>query len=654
MASGSQIKPATKQKSDLAWQHCQMFKNENSAHLKCLYCAKVFKGGGIHRMKEHLAGRKGNGSICFQVPEDVRLSMQESLEKLEPRKKRKSKGDGAVPNTDTPTDTFAYQGDTNARTDLVPVPIDVAEPISSALVGEEGRVKKSIVRKKRQIENSALESSDVMSIGGDLDKNLLETPQGLIMRGLPDELNVSNISSGKRSMNHIDMAIGRFLFDIGAPLNAVNSSYFQPMIDAIASVGPIVAAPSYHKLRGQILKNVVEEVKSETANYSLMWEKTGCSLLVEQWNSESDRTFLSFTIYCPSGMVFLKSVTLPDPIKSSDLLVEVLKQVVEEVGEQNVVQVITSGEEHFAAAGKKLMGIFPTLYWAPCASQSIDLILEDFAKLDWISSVIQQAQSMTRFIYNNVAVLNLMRKFTFGDDIVEPGGSRSAANFMTLKRLVSHKLNLQAMMTSEEWMNCPFSKKPAGLETLDTVTSQSFWSSCIQVTNLTNSLLRLRRIVRSENKAAMGYVYAGIYRAKEEIKRELSKREDYLSYWNIIDRRWDQLDRLPLHTAGFYLNPKFFYSINEEMPGRIMSGMFDCIERFVTDTSIQDKIIKEMNSYKTAVGDFGRNIAIRSRETLLPGEAHLLLAATCLGYIEMQSISLHMLYDIFFSLSCSS
>ena len=56
----------------------------------------------------------------------------------------------------------------------------------------------------------------------------------------------------------------------------------------------------------------------------------------------------------------------------------------------------------------------------------------------------------------------------------------------------------------------------------------------------------------------MGYIYAGIYRAKEAIKKELIKREGYIVYWNIIDHWWEQHWNLPLHAAGFYLNPKFF------------------------------------------------------------------------------------------------
>ncbi|KAF9676851.1 hypothetical protein SADUNF_Sadunf08G0046400 [Salix dunnii] len=70
--------------------------------------------------------------------------------------------------------------------------------------------------------------------------------------------------------------------------------------------------------------------------------------------------------------------------------------------------------------------------------------------------------------------------------------------------------------------------------------------------------------------------------------------------------------------SGFYLNPKYFYSFDGDIPKAIWSGMYDCTEKFVPDLSVQDKIIKEVNSYKNAAGDFGRKMAVRARVSMLP------------------------------------
>ncbi|KAF7816411.1 DNA binding protein [Senna tora] len=569
MASNLEPVPITSQKHDPAWKHCQMFKNGDRVQLKCIYCLKMFKGGGIHRIKEHLACQKGNASTCSHVPHDVRLQMQHSLDGVVVKKRKKQKIEEVLNVTPIATDVSSMpnQVDVNAGIQCLPVQNPV-EHNSALIVNPDEGMSRTLDRRKRGRGKTATlmyANSEVAN----MDQNAL----------FP-----------KKVENHIHMAIGRFLYDIGAPLDAVNSVYFQQMIEAIASGGSGVEQPSYHDLRGWILKDAVREVKSDIERSKMTWARTGCSILVDQWSTETD------------------------------FLYELIKQVVEEVGVANVLQLITSGEEQYAVAGRRLTDIFPTVYWSPSAAYCIDLILEDFGNIEWISAVIEQARSITRFVYNYSAVLNMVRRYTLGNDIVDPSFSRFATNFTTLKRMVDLKHNLQAMVTSQEWMDCPYSKHTAGLEMLDCMSNETFWSSSELIVRLTVPLLRVLRITTSEKRPAMGYVYAGIYRAKEAIKKELVKREDYMVYWNIIHHRWERLWHHPLHAAGFYLNPKFFYSVQGDMHSEILSGMFDCIERLVPDTRVQDKIIKEINSYKTAAGDFGRKMAVRARDNLLPSE----------------------------------
>lgn len=592
--------PITSQKHDPAWKHCQMFKNGDRVQLKCMYCLKMFKGGGIHRIKEHLACQKGNASTCSRVPHDVRLQMQHSLDGVVVKKRKKQKIEEEILNvtpisTDLPT--IANQVDVNSAVQCLQAQ-NPAELNSSLMVNPDEGMSRTLERRKRgRSKNATLmyTNSEV-----NMDKN--------------------NALFPKKVNNHVHMSIGRFLYDIGAPLDAVNSVYFQQMVEAIASAGLGVQRPSCHDLQGWVLKDTVEEVKSDIERCKMTWARTGCSILVDQWSIDTGRVLLKFLAYCPEGTIFLKSMDASDIINSSDILYELIKQVVEEVGAANVLQVITSGEEQYAVAGRRLTDTFPTLYWSPSAAYCIDLILEDFGNIEWISTVIEQARAITRFVYNYSAVLNMVRRYTLGNDIVDPSFSRFATNFTTLKRMVDLKHNLQAMVTSQEWMDCPYSKQTAGLEMLDFISSQEFWSSCDLIVRLTVPLLRVLKIATSEKRPAMGYVYAGIYRAKEAIKKELVKREDYMVYWNIINHRWERLWHHPLHAAGFYLNPKFFYSIQGDMHSEILSGMFDCIERLVPDTRVQDKIIKEINSYKTAAGDFGRKMAVRARDNLLPGK----------------------------------
>ncbi|KAL6123680.1 hypothetical protein ACLB2K_076199 [Fragaria x ananassa] len=593
--------PITSQKHDPAWKHCQMFKSGDRIQLKCIYCSKLFRGGGIHRIKEHLAGQKGNASTCLRVPPDVRGLMQQSLDGVVVKKRNRQKLDEEITNITPPQDgdvdsLGGTQSDVNNAVQLVGVSV---EPISRLLVNREGVTSvRSIDRRKRGRGKSSWSSHGVHGVcnGGAL--------------------------VSRKVNSYVHEAIGRFLFDIGAPPEAVNSAYFQPMIDAIASGGPGMEPPTCHDLRSWILKNSVEEARNNIDKHRATWGRTGCSILVDQWNTELDNVMLSFLVYSPEGTVFLESVDASAIINSSDALYDLLRRVVEDVGVGDVVQVITSGEEQFVVAGRRLADTFPNLFWIPCAARCLDLILEDFGSLDWIHAVIEQARSITKFVYNHSVVLNMVRRSTFGNDIVEPGVTRFGTSFTTLKRLVDQKHCLQVMVTSQEWMDCPYSKEPGGLEISDLISDrdQSFWSSCTLIVRLTSPLLRVLRMVGCEKRPAMGFIYAGMYRAKEAIKKELVKREEYMVYWNIIDQRWEQHWNFPLHAAGFYLDPKIFYSIEGDIHNSIQSGMYDCIERMVPDIKVQDKIMKEIISYKNAAGDFRRKMAIRARDTLLPAE----------------------------------
>ena len=61
-----------------------------------------------------------------------------------------------------------------------------------------------------------------------------------------------------------------------------------------------------------------------------------------------------------------------------------LKDVVKEVGEANVVQIVIDNGSTFVKAGKLLIKKY-NLYWTPCAAQCIDLMFEDIGKRDSVA-----------------------------------------------------------------------------------------------------------------------------------------------------------------------------------------------------------------------------------------------------------------------------
>nr|VDD32659.1 unnamed protein product [Brassica oleracea] len=75
------------------------------------------------------------------------------------------------------------------------------------------------------------------------------------------------------------------------------------------------------------------------------------------------------------------SKEVSEVVKDATMLFKLLDEMVEEVGEKNVIQVVTDNASNYVKAGKLLEAKCPHLFWTPCAAHCIDLMLEDIGKI---------------------------------------------------------------------------------------------------------------------------------------------------------------------------------------------------------------------------------------------------------------------------------
>ena len=66
-------------------------------------------------------------------------------------------------------------------------------------------------------------------------------------------------------------------------------------------------------------------------------------------------SIINFMVYSKESIIFLKSVDALDKIKDNKYVYGLLKDVIKEVGEANVVQIVTNNGSTFVKAGKLLM-----------------------------------------------------------------------------------------------------------------------------------------------------------------------------------------------------------------------------------------------------------------------------------------------------------
>ncbi|KAF1862930.1 hypothetical protein Lal_00009311 [Lupinus albus] len=563
-------------KSDPAWAHCKQVVAENGRTvLLCLSCMKQIKGGGITRFKAHLAGVKGQVEKCKKVPTNIQHQVQKSIDEIKSKKRKVE-------------DEFEDGNPCDKVTDLLHTQ-SIETPHTSISQKGKGRIGSYFMPRTTPGAQPTLKS----------------------------------VMQSKEVIEKCDLAIAKWMIDASVPFNATNSAYYQPMIDALCSMGPGYKGLNYYRIRGHLVNKWVEDVKILVNDYRSIWKRTGCTLMADGWTDRSRRTLINFLVYCPKGTVFIKSVDASYASKTADLLFKLFKEVVMYVGPENIVHIVTDNAANYVAAGRLLEKEFPHLFWFPCAAHCVNLMFQDIGKLPEVTDTVSHAANITKYLYNHCHPLYLMRQFTNGKEILRPAPTRFATNFIALQSILAQKDALRALVTSREWTSSAYSKDVKAKKCVEQVLDSNFWKQCADIVKITEPLVRVLRIVDSEDKPAMGFLYQAFFKARHEMERRFQRNKTKIKpYLEIMDSRWDLQLKRNLHAAGYWLNPQCFFNVEEfEKHKFTTSGLLDVFEKHAHgDPDLLDKLTSEMRIYKDTEFDFGRPAAIRERSKVMPDQ----------------------------------
>ncbi|CAL9129750.1 unnamed protein product [Musa textilis] len=558
--------------TDIGWAHGAMV-NGDRQKIECKYCHKVILGGGISRLKQHLAGERGNIAPCDQVPDDVKAQMQQHL------------GFKVLENCNAQQNTEEYTGDALKVT-----------PISPTAASHRRRGKDEGYSKKRK------------------KVEMLRIPQGSTFPLSTVQLSFAS----QEIIDQADIAVAKFMYESGIPLSAANSVYFQRMADAIAAVGPGYKMPSHHSLKGKLLSRCTTDAEEISKELRKSWEVTGCTVLVDRLMDTAARSIVNFFVYCPKGTMFLKSVDVSQIETTLEGLVHLFESIIQDVGPGNIVHFLSDSAPWYKAVGKVLMDKYKTFFWSACVNHCIELMFKGLSEMDEVYGVIAKAKKITQLIYNDAWLLDLLKKTTDGRHLIRPGMTQSITDHLTLQNIFSLKDALQQMFTCDSWEESVLSKQKLGMGAKNIVFDLQFWQSCANIIKVSEPLARVLHLADGGERPSMGYIFDAFEKAKKDIILAFDNQEsDYLPYLGVINRVHDEFHS-PLHAAAYYLNPSIYYDTRFFITNVIQKGLLDCIETLEPDLTAQDNITKHKSFYEDSLGDFSRPLALRGRESLPP------------------------------------
>ncbi|KAL0361973.1 UNVERIFIED_CONTAM: hypothetical protein Sradi_3881800 [Sesamum radiatum] len=174
-----------------------------------------------------------------------------------------------------------------------------------------------------------------------------------------------------------------------------------------------------------------------------------------------------------------------------------MDRVVEEIGEENIVQIVTDNESSFRAAGEMLMQKRKHLFWSPCVAHCIDLMLEDIGKMRSIKATIDEAKRITSFIYNSDKIVNLMKIYTKDRELLRPRITRFATEYIALESLIRHQMELRQLCSCDKWrtFNNTSRRRNEAIQVSEIVLTERFWKRARECCAVMEPLVRVLKAV---------------------------------------------------------------------------------------------------------------------------------------------------------------
>ncbi|KAK9267001.1 hypothetical protein L1049_021395 [Liquidambar formosana] len=558
--------------------------DEKKKRIQCNYCNKVVSG--FYRLRCHLGGIRGDVTPCEEVPENIKQLIKNEL--LEKRRGNLTKEVGE-PHVSDLSRKRSWCSDLNRVNHQKFKATQTARSVS-----------RNHVKKEPVLGDASTEGAST-SNGRTSPQRVVDSEEGMDL-----------------SLKQARKCIGRFFYEVGIDVSAARSPAFHKMVNAILGYPQIVKEiPTVTELRGSILQDEVKELQQCVKDIRNSWVNTGCSILLDGWSDEKGRNLVNILVDCPRGTIYLHSYDISTYVGDVNALQLLISGVIEEVGVENVVQIVSySTSGCMEAVGKLLMEKHRTVFWTVSASHCLELILEKIGLMGPVKGVLDKVKTIIKFIHSNATVLRLMRNYTNSHDLAKPSKFRLAIPFLTLENMVLEKENLENMFVSFEWKTLICASSRNGKMVADLVGDPSFWTEAGMVLNATIPLVRVLCLINEADKPQMGYIYDTMDQAKEMIKKEFKhKKAQYMPFWEVIDGIWNNYLYSPLHAAGYFLNPSYYYSSDFYIDSEVASGLLCCIIRMVQDCRIQDIVSLQIDEYREAKGVFkqGSDIDVRTK-----------------------------------------
>ncbi|KAL7168345.1 hypothetical protein ACSBR2_038729 [Camellia fascicularis] len=226
-----------------------------------------------------------------------------------------------------------------------------------------------------------------------------------------------------------DKQDARMFYASALSFNLARCPYFRKYSQTLAnSKLSSYSPPTYDRLWTTLLAQEKAHVNRKLQHIKDSWKNKGVSICSDGWSDRQKRPLINIMAASVGGAMFVKAIDASGNIKDVDYVANIFLSVIEEIGKQNIVQIVTDNGSNFKAAGLTIENKYPHIFWTPCVVHSLNLALK-------------MNHSLPNAILKSYSNLELLR-------VTE---TRFASHIVMAKRLKEVKPTLEKMVMDAGW-----------------------------------------------------------------------------------------------------------------------------------------------------------------------------------------------------------
>uniref|UniRef100_A0A803LVV8 DUF659 domain-containing protein n=2 Tax=Chenopodium quinoa TaxID=63459 RepID=A0A803LVV8_CHEQI len=368
-----------------------------------------------------------------------------------------------------------------------------------------------------------------------------------------------------KSRDQLDSEIARMFYTEGLSFNLARNPYYVSSYTIAANSNLSgYKPPGYNKLRTTLLCKEKENVDRLLQPIKATWKTKGVSIVSDGWSDPQRRPLINIMIASETGPMFMKAIDCSGEIKDKDFIATLLSEVIDEIGDQNFVQIITDNASNCKAAGELV------------EAKNVLNNVEVYDECHWITEVHVDALFIKNYMMNHSMRLSMFNKFS-PLKLLCIADTCFASIVCMLKRLKLLKTSLQSMVIIENWSLYKDDRRGQASHVREKILDEIWWDKVDYILDFTRPIYDMIRVCDTD-KSSLHLVYERWDIMVQGVKDAIYKKEgkqDYeeSTFFNVVkgilSSRWSK-GSTPLHSLAHSLNPRFYTEewLNE-VPGRV-------------------------------------------------------------------------------------